>query len=948
MNAAFPPVAFTASPENTRPSFADLQHVVGVLCCVLAVFVLASAVYARDFFVSPEGADDNPGTWSQPFRTLKRARDAVRTTASGIGLEGLTVFVRGGVYCLEETLALSRDDSGTAAAPVVYRAYGTEKPVLVGGRRITEFTPHAGEILRADLSGLGLADTRIRLLVCDGQRQELARYPNANPGSIGGGDWAYVDGTRYSMYADSPDEDSYLSQHRHLDFWQRNIPRLTRTLRVKPADIRPWSRPEEAEVSIFPRFNWEHFLPRVSSVDIARRELSLEPGCYYEIRPGDRYFVRGLLEELDSPGEWYVDAKAQVLYFWPPTPLEGKAVYLATLSRLVDLTDCAHVTVRGLTLECCNGTAVTLTDCTNCLVAGNIIRNVGDVDGCGVTVVGGAQNRIVGNDIYDIGADGVDVAAGDTIRLERAEIQIDNNYIHHVGRVARSATGISLRLGFRDGLAVGRCAGVRVRHNLIHDTPQSGVFLWGSGHTIEYNRIRHTCTESEDTGAIGGGAIDWLSWLDTTIRYNYIQDTLGYGYDAGADAWVSPYFAAALYPDWAASGVTIVGNVLVRAPRACLLLHSGRDNLIENNILVDGGATQMYWRGWTTAEGFWSTMVDGWIRNFELAIQHPAWRDVPALKDPRQVPIPDHRVMTGNVFRRNIVYYTDPRADLFTMETVPLEHNQSDFNLVYHAGHPLRTGTPTVRQEIGPNLIPNPGLEEGELNGAPLRWNVAALQHDGTRLRVVDELAHAGASCLLIEPAATPPDGARATTAYLTLGSLPFQPGKAYRLSAWMRSGDPPACVELCVFSWKKDVHSWSVQSTAALSPAWRQYDLVFRLPQQGDSQYRSSMDTLLWRLNVAPGSGRFWVDDISLCEVVLGDDWEGWQALGMDRHSLVADPLFVDPAQDDYRLQPQSPAYALGFQPIAIEKIGPYDDELRASWPIVEAPGIRETMARR
>ena len=61
-------------------------------------------------------------------------------------------------------------------------------------------------------------------------------------GDINGGGWAYVDGRRYHMYADSPDEDGYLAKNRHLDYWQRNIPRLTRTLRVRPEDMRSWKR----------------------------------------------------------------------------------------------------------------------------------------------------------------------------------------------------------------------------------------------------------------------------------------------------------------------------------------------------------------------------------------------------------------------------------------------------------------------------------------------------------------------------------------------------------------------------------------------------------------------------------------------------------------------------------------------------------------------------------
>jgi hypothetical protein len=48
------------------------------------------------------------------------------------------------------------------------------------------------------------------------------------------------------------------------------------------------------------------------------------------------------------------------------------------------------------------------------------------------------------------------------------------------------------------------------------------------------------------------------------------------------------------------------------------------------------------------------------------------------------------------------------------------------------------------------------------------------------------------------------------------------------------------------------------------------------------------------------------------------------WQAAGFDPNSLVADPLFVDPSNGDYRLMDGSPAYVLGFQDIPVELIGP------------------------
>ena len=48
------------------------------------------------------------------------------------------------------------------------------------------------------------------------------------------------------------------------------------------------------------------------------------------------------------------------------------------------------------------------------------------------------------------------------------------------------------------------------------------------------------------------------------------------------------------------------------------------------------------------------------------------------------------------------------------------------------------------------------------------------------------------------------------------------------------------------------------------------------------------------------------------------------WQKSGKDRNSLYADPKFVAPEKYDFRLQPDSPAFALGFRPIDLSGVGP------------------------
>lgn len=44
------------------------------------------------------------------------------------------------------------------------------------------------------------------------------------------------------------------------------------------------------------------------------------------------------------------------------------------------------------------------------------------------------------------------------------------------------------------------------------------------------------------------------------------------------------------------------------------------------------------------------------------------------------------------------------------------------------------------------------------------------------------------------------------------------------------------------------------------------------------------------------------------------GKPWKEWQAEGLDINSRIADPLFRDPAEDDFRLSDDSPALELGF----------------------------------
>ena len=109
------------------------------MCCVyiLSLFIGAShvGVSAADFkyFVSPDGNDLWNGTnIDQPFATIQKARDIIRN----VNKQGhsVTVYLRGGVYQLSETLIFTFEDSGTELYPVTYAAYAREEPIITGGK----------------------------------------------------------------------------------------------------------------------------------------------------------------------------------------------------------------------------------------------------------------------------------------------------------------------------------------------------------------------------------------------------------------------------------------------------------------------------------------------------------------------------------------------------------------------------------------------------------------------------------------------------------------------------------------------------------------------------------------------------------------------------------------------------------------------------------------------
>ncbi|GAG46310.1 unnamed protein product, partial [marine sediment metagenome] len=89
-----------------------------------------------------------------------------------------------------------------------------------------------------------------------------------------------------------------------------------------------WAKPAEAIVHIFPGSYWNNFQFRVKSVDWDHHLVKLGEGGWQTaqldnpddffgtaLSTGSHFFIDNVFEELDAPGEWYLDKEKSILYY---------------------------------------------------------------------------------------------------------------------------------------------------------------------------------------------------------------------------------------------------------------------------------------------------------------------------------------------------------------------------------------------------------------------------------------------------------------------------------------------------------------------------------------------------------------------------------------------------------------------------------------------------------
>ncbi|MFO0925537.1 MAG: hypothetical protein U0736_00650 [Gemmataceae bacterium] len=263
------------------------------------------------YHVAPGGSDRNPGTKDQPFATVEAARDALRARTDRSA--PASVIVHGGTYRLDRPVVFTPEDSGSAKAPITYRAADGETPVLSGGRPVTgwkEATVNGRTVWVAELPEVRDGKAYYRQLWVNGARRTRARHPNSG----------------FLQIAGLPAATKKTERDRRYEGQDR--------FQFKAGDLRQYNNLSDVEVVVLHLWVDVH-LP-VVSVDEKERQVTFSARSLRRLvdngKPA-RYYVVNALELLDEPGEWYLDRPTGKLYY-APLPGERLDAVTATVARL--------------------------------------------------------------------------------------------------------------------------------------------------------------------------------------------------------------------------------------------------------------------------------------------------------------------------------------------------------------------------------------------------------------------------------------------------------------------------------------------------------------------------------------------------------------------------------------------------------------------------------------
>jgi hypothetical protein len=584
--------------------------------------LLAGCKDEHEIFVSAEGNDSASGSLNDPLRTIRKARDKVRELKNSDEYKGepVTVYFREGTYNFDETIAFLEIDSGKAEGPIIYRNYNDEKVSFSGGKKIpaNAFNPLTDEtvinriinedaknkILQADLKKLGITQygkikqhgfsvailpAQMELFV-DTEPQTLARWPNEGRADI----YGLVDEGAL------PIEEDFSGRGGIINY---DDPRHNKWM--EPGKIWLWG---------FFKAGYADDNLGIEKIDTVKKEIKLKHPHMFGLAKTDRdhewhgrnagYYAYNILEEIDMPGEYYIDREKGMLYYYPVGDISQADIVVSVIEEpILALEGVSNVVFEGITFEYGKGMGVYIERGNNNQFRGCTFRNFGTIAimlGKGVTgadypiheFTGQLKSRTVGNlkahhyantqfynqpgtnhgiiscDIYNTGSGGMVLSGGNRTTLEPGNNYVENCEFHHVNRRNKTYCAQITLYG----------VGNRISNCYFHHAPHLAIAIFGNENVIEYSRFKKLVMDIHDAGAIGMGRNP--SERGNIIQYNYFSDL-------GKEGFKN----TALHLDDGSSLITVKGNIFYKCSKmdfGDVTMNGGSDNLITNNIFVEG------------------------------------------------------------------------------------------------------------------------------------------------------------------------------------------------------------------------------------------------------------------------------------------------------------------------------------------------------------------------
>ncbi len=598
-----------------------------------------------NYYVSTKGNDANDGSLQKPFRTLARAQQAVRETPK---TAPITVNIRGGEYKIRKPLKFDERDSGTPEFPVTYRGYKNERPFFNGGKkipagRISKVTDNAvldriidkfaaSKLMKIDLNGLierytpvmaenSWAQEPMEIYVngvCLGQ----SRWPNDVEGE------AYLLSTRTEN--DKHHQDRMPFAFNYADdtdhaakYWDE------RTLK-------------DMYIYGFLCADWTDGVYRVADMDFKNKYVVAGNGSDWNILGGHRFYFFNILEEIDLPGESYIDRHNKTVYFYPPCDMKGADVYLSTFyDTFLEFEGTSDVVLKNLEIAYTRQTPVKGRN-VNRIVIDNV--NICHTSETAVMMEG--MNCTVRNcHMFDTATGIITLDGGDRRNLVHANHLVENNRLHSMARNTKV---------YADAIGFSGC-GMTIRNNKLYDSAHLIVGInRGNDVDIEYNEIYNAVRESSDMGAVYYGR-DVMS-MGINFRYNYFHN-IGNTYGGAGQQ--------SIFVDDGSAAPYVYGNIFYKGALTeerggkitdafAVKTNGGQYGVYKNNIFVDvpcalrfqtwkwmygtdgkyfewPGQKQGGWWQWVAGDGTWKEITQ------KLNLWDPKW--VERYKDTQWAPI---------------------------------------------------------------------------------------------------------------------------------------------------------------------------------------------------------------------------------------------------------------------------------------------------------------------